>query len=502
MSSTTGAIAPTAPQTINFTQIPYNIQVPGTYYEVHANYSQAGLLSYPARALIIGQMLASGTAAPNQPVPIFAATDGEGYFGQNSIAAQMCAEFVAANPWTQLEAIGVPDATGSAKATATLTLGGAATQAGTLMTYLGGVQIQTPVNDGDTAAVVAQNLVAAAEELTNLMATVSAVGDVVTFTALNGGTLGDSINLRVNYLNTDVTPPGLTVAIVAFTGGATDPTIATALTAIATSFYTDIVMCWNDATNVGLLEADLVTRYEAMGSLDAHAYRAIAGTPGTLQAAQASLNSRYASVLGVQNPLNPTWVIAAALAGVASYNLANDPSRQLRDLALPGILAPAQGDRFTITERNILLGSGISTFDVEVDGTVTLERVVTEYLVSPQGVPDKSWHDIMVPKTMSRIRYDWIGYVSLVYPRNKLADDGTLAAEFDSTVVTPSRLQGSWAGRSRVYAELGWIEHSTALAKQAVFVRDQTDPNRVNARQQVQIIGNLMVLAGSLEFSQ
>ncbi len=503
MSVTTsnGSIAPIAQQTIALDQVPYNIQVPGTYFEVHANYSQAGLLGYPAQALIIGQMLASGSAAPNTPIPIYDALSANAYFGAGSICSQMCAAFIANNPWTTLFAIGVPDAAGATKAAASLTFAGAATAAGTLMLYVQGIQVQTGVNVGDTAATIAGNVAQSLAETLGLDAAATITGDVITLTALQGGTLGNTLDLRLNYNPGDTTPAGVTVTIVPFAGGATDPTITDALNAISETWFTDIVMCWNDSANVALLEEILVTRFEALGKLDSHAYRAIAGTPGTVQAAQASLNSRYASTLAVQNPLNPTWMWAAALAGVASYFLAADPSRQLRGIALAGILAPANADRYTQTERNILLGAGISTFNVEKDGTVALERVVTEYLTSPQGVPDSTWHDIMVPKTMSRIRYDWAGYVSLTYPRNKLADDGTLAAEFDQTVVTPSRLQSSWAGRSRIYAELGWIEHSTALAKQALFVRDQTDPNRVNARQQVQIIGNLMVLAGSLEFS-
>lgn len=501
MSGTSGALAPVPNQTISFSEIPYNLQVPGTYMEVHANYSQAGLLNYPAKALIIGQM--AGPATPNVPYPVYSETQGYGLFGAKSIVGQMIAAFIAANPWTDLDVIGVGDAYGATPAVALISFTGTATQAGTLAIYLQGIRIAVPVNAGDAAAVVNGNFQGAFNEVaTGLTINDGAPTPSSTnFACANLGTLGNSIDFRLNAQPGDMTPPGIVVTITPFAGGATDPTIATALNAIAASWYTDIVMCWNDPTNVGLLEAALATRYAAMGKLDAQAYRAIAGTPAQLQAAQTGLNSRYTSVIGMQNPLAPTWAIAASFAGVCSYNLANDPSRQLRDLALPGIVAPAQGDRFTETERNILLGAGISTFNVQVDGTVTLERVVNEYLVSPQGVPDSAWHDIMVPKTMSRIRYDWIGYVSLTYPRNNLADDGTLAAEFDSTVVTPSRLQGSWAGRSRIYAELGWIEHSTALAKQAVFVRDQTDPNRVNARQQVQIIGNLMILAGSLEFA-
>ena len=143
----------------------------------------------------------------------------------------------------------------------------------------------------------------------------------------------------------------------------------------------------------------------------------------------------------------------------------------------------------------------MSTFTVAVDDTVQLERVVTENTTDANGIPSQAWHDIMVPATMSRIRYDWIGYVSLVYPRNKLAPDGSLAAEYDGTVVTPKRMRGAWAGRCRVYAENGWIVNTAATVAASTFVIDSNDPNRMNSRQQVNLIGNLMILAGDLEFA-
>ena len=66
------------------------------------------------------------------------------------------------------------------------------------------------------------------------------------------------------------------------------------------------------------------------------------------------------------------WQWAASLAGVACFYLTNDPARQLRTLALPGIVGPEGPDRFTPSEQDLLLRDGISTFDVGPDGTVTL----------------------------------------------------------------------------------------------------------------------------------
>jgi phage tail sheath gpL-like len=137
---------------------------------------------------------------------------------------------------------------------------------------------------------------------------------------------------------------------------------------------------------------------------------------------------------------------------------------------------------------------------VQADRTVTLEQVVSENKTNSSGVPDTSWRFIKAAKVTARVRYDWITFTSLQYPNNKLVNDGSLAAEYDPTIATPSRVKGSWAARSNLYEKNGWIENSAVTAKASVFVRDANDSNRLDAQQQIQIIGNLFVLAGVLEF--
>jgi phage tail sheath gpL-like len=185
---------------------------------------------------------------------------------------------------------------------------------------------------------------------------------------------------------------------------------------------------------------------------------------------------------------------------VASFHLTNDPARQLRSLALPGIIAPDPAARFTPLEQDLLLRDGVSVFDVNPDGTVRLARVITTYQTSPLAVEDTAWLDITVPKTLSRIRYDWSGYVSLTYPRSKLADDGSPAAEYSDAVVTPRQMKGSWGARCALYERQGWIEDAARTVAESTFVRDGTDRNRLNAVQRVRVIGNLMILAASLQF--
>jgi phage tail sheath gpL-like len=500
-ASNGGALSLAPPQTITFNEIPYNIQVPGNYAEIKPNYSQAGLQSYPAKQLIVAQMRATGTGVANTVYPIYSAAQALALFGVGSIAADMATYFILGNPWTQLFMIGVEDAAGAVAATAAVTVAGTATDAGTLALYFGGQRMAVPVSAGDTLEIVSASVQATFDELINpVFFQTGGPSGLTAYSFNNKGTLGNGYDIRLNAQIGDVTPPGLTITITPFGNGATDPTIIAAVTAIGSDWYTDIAMCWNDENNVGVLEAALLATYNAMTAQGSHAYRAGVGTPGALQAAQAGFNSKFDSFIGIQNPMQPSWVWAAALAAQASFALANDPSRQLRSLVLTGIIAPAPADRFTDAERNILLMAGISTFITLSDGTVALERVVTENLTDANGVASTAWHDIMTPRTMTRIRYDWDIYVGLLYPRNKLSVDGSTAAEYDPTVVTPSRLKASWAGRSKVYARLGWLQNTSVTAQQSYFTIDSTDKNRVDCRLQVDIIGNLMILASSLEF--
>lgn len=484
-----------------FEQIPTDWRVPGTFVEVRPTYSNIGILPYPTRALLIGQMRGSGagTATALRAYPITRADQAIGLFGAGSQLARMCAAFLAANTTTPLFAMAVADPAGAA-ATGTIALSGSPTAAGTLAAYIAGVRVTAAVSLTDTPTTIGNRLRDAINANTALPVTATATTGTVTLTARNVGTLGNGIDVRLNYRADEVTPAGLTATVTAMASGSGAVDITNALSAIASDWYTDIALGWSDATNMAILETDLARRYAAMGRLDAHAYVAVANTYGGLGSYGAARNSQYVTALGMNGMVSEPWAVAACLAGVCAFQLTNDPARQLRGLALPGIAAPAASARFIESERDGLLRDGISTFLVGQDGTVTLERVVTMYQKTGLGVDDTAWLDIMVPKTLSRIRHDWRTWVSLQFPRHKLADDGALGAEFSPTVVTPRILHSSWVARCTQYERLGWTEGTQETAAESSFVRDATDRNRVNSRQVVRIIGNLMVLAVALEF--
>ena len=504
-----GSLTSTNPAIV-FGEIPYDWRVPGSYMEVRPNYATIGLVPFPSRLLIIGQKLAAGSAAVNTPILITRPDQAAAAFGLGSQAADMVNTALKADPTSTITAIGVADAGGATAATANITVTGTATAAGQIYAYVQGRRIRVPVGAGDALATIQTAFAAAVAQASGLPVTAGA-GSIasstltISLTARQAGLIGNEIDVRFNLNAGDAFPPGLTVLVAGaqqatLSGGTGSPDITSALSAVASDWYTDIAIGWNDATNVGVFTTELARRYTAMGRLDAHGYIAKPGTLGTLASYGLALNSQFLTCVGLKAPVSPSWIIAASLAAVARFNLTNDPARQMRTVPLPGVIGPAPADRFIPSEEDALLRDGIATVHTHSDGSVICDRIITTYQTSTLGVIDAAWLDIMVPKVMTRLRYDWRSFLGLVYPRNKLADDGALAGEYDDTVVTPGRMRSSWAGRCRLYEQFGWIENSKATAAASLFVRDQSDRNRLNTRQEVRIIGNLMVLAGALEF--
>ncbi|RFC63605.1 phage tail protein [Fulvimarina endophytica] len=493
---------------LDFQEIPYDWLEPGTYLEVKPNYSDLGVLPYPVRNLIAAQKLATGTLAPGQVVEITRPGQAEALFGRGSLGAEMIEAFKAANRTQPLFVTALADAAGSVKATGTLTFAGALAAATVLRFRIADRPVRITATAADDTLALAVKLAAAINAETDLIVTAAAAASVVTVTSRHGGEVGNDIDLRVD-VEAQPVPAGLSITVGEMAGGAGNPDITDVLDLVENDWYTAIGHPWSDATNIAAFEEDLRRRYEAMSKLDCHGYVFKRGTYGQLSAFGDLANSPFLTFGGLSRSPTSSWVACASLMAICSFHLANDPARQLRSLVLKGVGSPAGVDQFTETENDLLLRKGISTFKHLPDGTVTISRIVTTYKVSNLGVPDRAWLDIMVPATMSRIRYDWAAYVSLQYPRAKLIDDEDSAAfvgradeddEIGTSVVTPRRMKGTWAGRCRLYADRVWIERVDETIRQSVFERDEADKDRMNARQPVQIVGNLMVLAGSLEF--
>ncbi len=490
-----------AAQTISFNEISYDIRRPSTQIEIAADYRNVGLIGFPTKALLMGQMLSTGNAQPATVYQIFRAGQGAALFGQGSMLAAQCDKFVAADPVQPLFAIAAAAPVGAISATGTLTMSGVLLGNATVPFYVGGRSYPVVLAQGSTLATQAASLAALINADPQSYVTATSSAAVVTLACRGAGSYGNKLRVRIGVNADTVGPPGSwACAIAPMAGGAGDPDLTPLLSAIANDWYTDAQLGWTDGASGAAIGAEAEVRYTATGRRDMTVYQADDLSLGAALAVSLQSNSRFVSRLPSYGSVSPPWEWGAVYAAVACFQFANDPSRQLRSLALPGLYAPAPRDRYLDNDREQLLRNGFATWRALSDGTVTIERAISSYQTSPLGVPDTAWLDLMTAKTMTRIRYDWASYLGLQYPRAKLADDDAPAAVYSDAVATPRRVWNSWAGRCKLYEQQAWIEGASKTSPQASFVRDASDRNRLDARQLVRVIGNFMVFAARLEF--
>ena len=141
----------------------------------------------------------------------------------------------------------------------------------------------------------------------------------------------------------------------------------------------------------------------------------------------------------------------------------------------------------------------MSTWVTDADNGVRIERLITTYRENQVGAADPSYLDLVTVKTVSYLRYDTNTLIQLRYPNWKLADDGTNFARGDK-VVTPNTIRGTLVSRFKQWEEQGLVENINQFKKDLIVERDKNDPNRINAIIPPDIINNLRVFAGLLQF--
>jgi len=461
---------------ISFNEIPDGVRVPYMSVEFDSsNASSNGLMPY--KVLVAGQMLA-GIANPLTPVRITSPAQAVTLFGAGSMLAQQCAAYFKVDSMTELWAIAVVDDPAGVAATGTVTITGAATESGTLYLYIGGRKIKVGVTSGMQAAAVATAIVAAITAATDCPCTATANAGVVTMTARHKGEAGNGVDLRLNYY-AESSPAGLTVAIAAMHGGTGNPEVADLIAALGDTQYHVICWPWTDASSLVDIKALLTERWGPLKQIEGVAIAAAVGTHGVLGTLGDSQNSKHLVIMHAHGTPSPTWEVSAAVAAAAAFYGNIDPARPFQTLPLPGILAPAEADRFTFTENNLLLFDGISTSYVDADGTVRVQRLITTYKTSANGADDTAYLDLNTPLTLGYLRYSFRNRIMTKYPRHKLADDGTNYGP-GQKIITPKVGKAEAVAWAREMEEAGLMENVDVFASNVICERSTTDRNRLN----------------------
>lgn len=448
---------------------------------------------------MIGQRLAAGTVAALTPTRIVSPAQAVVAFGRGSLLADMIAGLKAVNDSTECWAIALDDNGAGVAATKTVTLTGAATATGVLALMIAGTAVPVAVASGASVSTVATAIVAAIAAQPDLPVTASAAAGVVTLTARNKGTAGNDVDVRLNYYQGEATPAGLTVAFAAGTAGAANPDISAVWAAIGDAHYASFILPFGDTATLTSVETELASRAGPLRMIGGIAYVGLAGTQSALAAIGAARNSQYLCPIGAKSSPTPPWRWAAAHGAQIAFYGAIDPARPFQTLPLPGLVAPAEADRFTRVERELLLRDGISTWTVDAGGTVTIERPITTYQLNAQGLDSVAWLDVNTPLTLFYLRHSLRVRFAERWPRHKLASDtATIAA--GQAVVRPRDIRAELLALARDWEDAGLVENIDQFAADLQVQRSAGDPNRVDVLVPPDIVNQLRTIAARVEF--
>jgi phage tail sheath gpL-like len=486
---------------IAFSLIQDSTRVPLFYVE--ADNSQANFFQINQRTLVIGQMLAAGSATAGVPILTQSAGGNTELFGAGSMLADMLATYRRNDSFGEVWALPLEDDAAGVAASSTVTFTGPATAAGTIALYIAGIRVRTGVASGDDATAIAAAVAAAVNAATTAVTAGSALG-VVTLTARHKGEAGNDIDVRVNHYGEaggERLPTGVGAAIVAMAGGATNPDLAAPLAALGDEPFDFVVLPYTDTPSLEAVEAewgDATGRWSPNRQVYGHVFAVRRGTVGTLLTFGAGRNDPHVSVIGYDGSPSAPWQWAAALAGAVAPACRNDPARPFQTLEMRGIMAPALPDRPTLSERNSLLFGGITTWTVNVDA-VRVERVITTYRVNAFGDPDGSYLDYNTLATLTEVFRRLRQRITSKFPRVKLANDGEPVRPGSATI-TPGIARAEMIALYAEMQELGLVENMEAFRAHLIVQRNADDPNRLDVLFPPDLVNQLRIFAVLAQF--
>ena len=212
------------------------------YMTANLNSAQTAATVGDRKVLLIGQMV-SGTAtsgALNEG--LLSDADFNDKFGRTSQIAKAGRAVIKELSVTRIkptvDVIALSDNVSGVAATGSVAFSGTATAAGSIIVYVDSFnrKYSLTIASGDTATTIGAALAAAITADLDAVVTASNSTGTVTLTAVNAGTQGNTIGIKVVG-----SVAGITTTLTAFSGGATDPSLTSLFDVIDGARYTRIV---------------------------------------------------------------------------------------------------------------------------------------------------------------------------------------------------------------------------------------------------------------------
>jgi phage tail sheath gpL-like len=411
----------------------------------------------PKLTTIIGQSLAAGTATNGvllEDINVYAA---DTLFGAGSVLATMVNNFAKINTVSQVDVIALEDSGTAVQSEGIFTITGTATASGTIDFYVGSKDRKYSIDivATDTETDVGDALEAAITADTKALVTAANVAGIVTLTAKNGGTIGDTIGLMY-----EGSAAGISVAITAMTGGANDPS----MTGIADLLVkrTDIVMPYE--YDISTFQTLLQSRFNVDNDiLDGRLFTAVSDTKTALVVIGDAENDQ-SLVIFPDKPVNTTtkkgtaifemlYNMSSQFAAVRSLRLESDPAYAITDwvtttqprdqksgphtnslpyhntLLLLPVIPTGQG--WTTSEVADLKDAGFAIIgNNKANNAVICGSILTTYKTNIAGQDDDSYKYLNYVDTATAAREYIFNSLKIDYAQSRLTN-GTAVPGYD-----------------------------------------------------------------------
>lgn len=458
---------------ISFDELAGTILTPTIAVETDLTSGRTGLPSLNKKLLCLGYATGSGSQADDVPKQVSSTKEAIALWGKGSHVAIMVEAALRVSP--RLEVYGMSYAEGGAAvaASGTVTLATTATGAGTLAVHVAGRLFRVGVQSGDTPTVVGDALAAAINAHANLPATAANAAGVVTITARNAGTSGNSIRIR-SEISSGIAMTS-TDSGAALASGATEGNPATsALPAIENQRFHMIAFHSADSTNANAVATHQEARSVATEQKWGHAVCAITGTSSAADTLAGAIDSYRMNVVWHKSSDQPEFELAAAYAGERARVV--DRNRTLNYHKLPGISAQYDESAWPKSlEIENRLAAGVVPIRPMRGGEIEIVRNVNSKQSPDAGLRDSEPFEIS-----DFIDEDLIETVKARYPDSALKVSSPANTP---RVVTPERILLVLHERMRLWdLELDYTQGSEKDIADGATVAEAnaTDPNRMD----------------------
>ena len=394
-------------------------------------------------------------------------------------ALEVCNKF---SPNGEVTIIPLAEVGGGTAATGSIVVSGSVTNPSDVKFLIGGSDdvFQISVVTGDTPTTVATKIRAAINAKATCLIGASGTGATVTLTAKQKGTHGNDFTLLVYPKPLNVS--GLSFALTAFSGGATDPVFPSLSSTVGDIRYDSVVILTANPTVIAQYNTEMESRFNAPKQV----------LNGLVIACKPALQADFDGLTAnLKNSKSLAYMVVkkvdtATHKGLSSKRYAFEDAcifgayRQLRYTAgafltpyvqnsglldtvggvqqstkpytntiLAGWELPEIGTEFSSAEIELAKDKGLFVIGTHRSGQyLTFSETVTPYRLNTQGVEDDSFKYIETVDTITHARQYIVDYLASNYSQSALATNTNVAG---FAVATPKTIE---AGMITAFATL------------------------------------------------